>query len=174
MSIRFVALDSGLVKRLQDGGTDANGQKPERHVCSGGMMPCRHCLADIKAGEPYLILAHRPFPSAQPYAEQGPIFLHAESCTRHADSDAVPRMFLEREAYLIRGYGADDRIVYGTGKIVAPAVMAERRTRPSATRASGTSTSARPATTATSAASIRREASAGGPAGELAGQVCFL
>src|SRR4051794_32749116 len=50
MSIRFVALDSGLVKRLQDGGTDANGQKPERHVCSGGMMPCRHCLADIKAG----------------------------------------------------------------------------------------------------------------------------
>ena len=67
-----------LVKRLQDGGTDANGQKPERHVCSGGMMPCRHCLADIKAGEPYLILAHRPFPSAQPYAEQGPIFLHAE------------------------------------------------------------------------------------------------
>ncbi len=125
MSIRFVALDSGLVKRLQDGGTDANGQKPERHVCSGGMMPCRHCLADIKAGEPYLILAHRPFPSAQPYAEQGPIFLHAERCTRHADSDAVPRMFLEREAYLIRGYGADDRIVYGTGKIVAPAVMAQ-------------------------------------------------
>ena len=34
-------------------------------------------------------------------------------------------MFLEREAYLIRGYGADDRIVYGSGKIVAPAVMAE-------------------------------------------------
>ena len=116
MSIRFVALDTELVKRLQNGGTDANGQKPERHVCSGGMMPCRHCLADIKAGEPYLILAHRPFPSAQPYAEQGPIFLHAESCPRHADSEDVPRMFLEREAYLIRGYGADDRIVYGTGQ----------------------------------------------------------
>ncbi len=89
------------------------------------MMPCRHCLTDIKAGEPYLILAHRPFPTAQPYAEQGPIFLHAESCQRHPDSEAAPRMFLEREAYLIRGYGADDRIVYGTGKIVAPAVMAE-------------------------------------------------
>ena len=38
-------------------------------------------------------------------------------------------MFLEREAYLIRGYGADDRIVYGTGKIVAPAVMAEAARR---------------------------------------------
>lgn len=32
-------------------------------------------------------------------------------------------MFLGRPGYLIRGYGADDRIVYGTGQIVAPAAM---------------------------------------------------
>ena len=44
---------------------------------------------------------------------------------RHPDSADVPAMFLEREGYLIRGYGADDRIVYGTGKIVASAAMAE-------------------------------------------------
>jgi Protein of unknown function (DUF1203) len=126
MSIRIVALDSALVKKLQNGGLDANGHKPERHICEGGgMMPCRHCLTDIKAGEPYLILAHRPFPAAQPYAEQSPIFLHAESCRRHPDSEDVPAMFRERKDYLIRGYSADDRIVYGTGKIVAPAAMAE-------------------------------------------------
>ena len=126
MSIRIVALDSTLAKRLQNGGLDANGHKPERHISEGGgMMPCRHCLTDIKAGEPYLILAHRPFSSVQPYAEQGPIFLHAESCSRHPDSQDVPTMFLERKSYLIRGYSANDRIVYGTGKIVAPTAMAE-------------------------------------------------
>jgi hypothetical protein len=125
MSIRFVALDTELVKRLQNGGVDANGHKPERHISSGGMMPCRHCLTDIKVGEPYVILAHRPFPTAQPYAEQGPIFLHAEPCRHHADSEDAPRMFLKREAYLIRGYGSDDRIVYGTGRIVAPVVMGD-------------------------------------------------
>jgi hypothetical protein len=89
------------------------------------MMPCRHCLSDIREGEPYLILAHRPFPSAQPYAEQGPIFLHAEPCQRHRDSSEVPAMFLGRRDYLIRGYGADHRIVYGTGQIVPPASMAK-------------------------------------------------
>ena len=34
-------------------------------------------------------------------------------------------MFLERPGFLIRGYGPDDRIVYGTGRIVAPAAMTE-------------------------------------------------
>lgn len=125
MSMRVVALDTGLVRKLQNGGLDANGQAPERHASSGGMMPCRHCLTDIKAGEDYLILALRPFPSAQPYAEQGPIFLHADGCARHPDSAEVPAMFLERESYLMRGYCSDDRIVYGTGKIVAPGAMTQ-------------------------------------------------
>jgi hypothetical protein len=126
MSIRIVALETPLVKRLQSGSPDANGHPPERHVCQGGgMMPCRHCLTDIKAGEPYLILAHRPFPAPQPYAEQGPIFVHADACRRHPESEDVPPVFLERKAYLIRGYGADDRIVYGTGQIVAPPSIAE-------------------------------------------------
>jgi hypothetical protein len=124
MSIRIVALETELAKRLQNGGLDANGHKPERHIAEGGgMMPCRHCLTDIKRGEPYLILALRPFPAPQPYAEQGPIFLHADSCPRHPESKDMPSMFLERKGYLVRGYGSDHRIVYGTGQIVAPAAM---------------------------------------------------
>ncbi len=125
MPMRVVALDTSLVRRLQNGGLDANGQAAERHISNGDMMPCRHCLTDIRAGEPYLILALRPFPSPQPYAEQGPIFLHAEGCERHPDSPHLPEMFLQRAAFLIRGYGNDDRIVYGTGMIVAPAAMAD-------------------------------------------------
>src|SRR3546814_18716728 len=68
-----------------------------------------------------LVLAHRPFPAPQPYAELGPIFLHAEVCQRYDAAAGVPAMFLRREAILLRGYGADDRIVYGTGKVFATA-----------------------------------------------------
>lgn len=119
-ALRVVALDSETVKDLRNGGTDANGQRPERHVSDGGGNPCRHCLEDIAANDPMLVLAHRPFPASQPYAEVGPLFLHAEACPRYAEETAVPAYLGKRGAVLIRGYGGDDRIVYGTGQTVAP------------------------------------------------------
>ena len=84
-------------------------------------MPCRHCLSDVAAGESFLILAHRPFPEARPYAETGPIFLHGEPCERHGEGAEVPALFLSRAQALIRGYGKDDRIVTGTGQVVPSA-----------------------------------------------------
>jgi hypothetical protein len=126
MPIRYEALPTDLVRALQAGAPDVNGQAPERRVSDGAGNPCRHCLTDIAAGEPMLVLAHRPFPSAQPYAEQGPIFLHAEPCTRHDTNAGMPAMFRERASYLIRGYGTDDRIVYGSGGPVTPAAMDQR------------------------------------------------
>jgi hypothetical protein len=118
MPTRFLALETALVRRLQAGAGDANGQTPERHISPGSGIPCRHCLKPVAAGEPYLILAHRPFPAPQPYAEQGPIFLHAEACQPHLASEDLPAM-LSSAQYLLRGYDRHDRIVYGSGKIVA-------------------------------------------------------
>ena len=124
MAIRFVALESAIVARLQAGGADANGQPPERHIAQSSDLPCRHCLADIRKGEPYLVVSHRPFPAPQPYAEQGPIFLHAEPCPRGGGTPEIPP-FLDSPRYIVRGYGRDDRIVYGTGQVTdTPAVPA--------------------------------------------------
>ncbi len=50
-------------------------------VSDGHGNPCRSCLADIRAGAAMLIVAARPFPALQPYAETGPIFLCAADCT---------------------------------------------------------------------------------------------
>jgi hypothetical protein len=123
-ALRFVALPTDAVHALQAGAPDANGQVPERRVSDGAGVPCRHCLAQVARGEPYLVLAYRPFPAPQPYAELGPIFLHAGPCPRHAPETSVPAMFLARPRLLIRGYSCDDRIVYGTGQIVATAELA--------------------------------------------------
>lgn len=123
--IVFQAMATEEVRRLQAGGPDAYGLAPEQRISEGDGVPCRHCLQDVAVGEAYLILAHRPFPALQPYAETGPIFLHAEPCERAAESALVPDMLAKRESHLIKGYGADDRIVYGTGQVVASDNLAE-------------------------------------------------
>jgi hypothetical protein len=116
--IRFIAMTTTLARHYQAGGADANGQTPEVSTSDGDGVPCRHCLQNVKAGEKYLILSHRPFPAPQPYAETGPIFLHAEACERHAETAELPEMFNENSDYILRGYSCQDRIVYGTGGVI--------------------------------------------------------
>ncbi|MEZ4708334.1 MAG: DUF1203 domain-containing protein [Caldilineaceae bacterium] len=123
-TIRFVAMPTAVVEALQSGQPDANGQTPERHISEGDGVPCRHCLTDVAKGEPYLILHHRPFPAPQPYAESGPIFLHAAGCPRYAETAATPPIFLCREDVLLRGYNSEHRIVYGTGQVARTADIA--------------------------------------------------
>lgn len=116
MSIIFSPLPTAQVRALQSGGPDANGQRPERQVSDGGGNPCRHCLQMIPRGAGMLVLAHRPFPEPQPYAEVGPIFLCADTCD--AGGGEVLPAILASPDYIVRGYGADNRIVYGTGAVV--------------------------------------------------------
>jgi hypothetical protein len=116
-AVRFTALPTGLVRAWRAGAPDANGMAPEHAVSDGGGNPCRHCLHDIAQGRAMLVLAHRPFPALQPYAETGPIFVCAGDCPRW-HGEGLPPIFAARPAVLIKGYGADDRIAYGTGRIV--------------------------------------------------------
>lgn len=131
MTIAFTPIPTATVRAYQAGGPDANGQLPERAVSDGPGTPCRHCLKNIPAGAGMLILAHRPFPALQPYAELGPIFLCADPETCHApDASAdVPEVLASPE-YIVRGYSAEDRIVYGTGAVVpTPRIPAEAEAR---------------------------------------------
>jgi len=118
--VNFVAMATDEARRYWNGESDSNGDAPELHVAEGPGIPCRHCLAEVSVGEEYLILGYRPFPSPQPYAEVGPVFLHAKACERYADVQTTPAMYLGGEDRLVKGYSHDDRIVYGTGRVVNP------------------------------------------------------
>lgn len=65
-TILFNAMPTEIARAYQSGALDANGQLPERYISDGDGVPCRHCLQDVAAGEPYLILAYRPFPKCSP------------------------------------------------------------------------------------------------------------
>jgi hypothetical protein len=117
-SLRIHGIPTTTVERLRAGGPDANGQLPVRRTAEGLANPCRHCLQLIEPGGAKLVLAYRPFAAPQPYAEIGPIFLHAEECP-HYDAPTVPPWFDFLEPAIVRGYDTDDWIRYDTGHVVA-------------------------------------------------------
>ncbi|KAJ54666.1 hypothetical protein ACMU_16250 [Actibacterium mucosum KCTC 23349] len=118
MNLTFLPVPTDSVDGYRRGAADANGQSPERCTITSDGFQCRHCLSYIPVGAPALVLAHRPFADIHPYAECGPVFVCAQDCAAFS-GPGLPEIFAESEM-LVRGYGADERIVYGTGQI-APA-----------------------------------------------------
>lgn len=122
--IRAEALPTEVVRALRAGGPDANGQSAERAISDGPGNPCRHCLNFIPEGTGMLICAHRPFSHLQPYAETGPIFLCADDCPRF-EGEGLPPVLTSSPDYLLKGYRADERICYGTGRVVPALGLAD-------------------------------------------------
>ena len=83
----------------------------------GDGVPCRHCLKTSRQARTISCWLSA-VPRVQPYAETGPIFLHAEECERAEETETLPELFGPTPDYIVRGYSADDRIVYGTGAVV--------------------------------------------------------
>jgi hypothetical protein len=124
----FRAIPTETARSYQDGGLDAYGRPPERRRVDDTTttsVPCRHCMTLVQPGEEYLVLAHRPFSAPQPYAETGPIFVHARPCERHPDSSDTPALLQRARQVIVRGYSADERIIYGTGALVEPGRIAD-------------------------------------------------
>ena len=109
--MRFDGMSVAEADGFRAGAADAYGTAPERQVSEGG-APCRCCLRMIAEGEEMLVLAYRPFTALQPYAETGPVFLHAAPCA----PEGAPEILVSPE-YLLKGYSAEERIIYGTGQV---------------------------------------------------------
>jgi len=113
---KFHPMPPPHARALQHGGPDANNQPAEHSISDGQGNPCRHCLKYIPKNNKMLICAYRPFPSAQPYAEIGPIFLCDKDCAPFNGN--TPEILQGDASVLIKGYTSDNRIAYGTGKII--------------------------------------------------------
>lgn len=123
MPVQFIGLPTSTVSAIRHSGIDAYGQKVENHHAPGGTQPCRHCLD--QTSEDYLVLAHRPFRTINPYAETGPIFLCASDCVGYKPSGTPPAI-LKSDSYIVRAYSSDERIVYGTGRVIPTGTIADR------------------------------------------------
>ena len=125
MQIRYSAMPTETARAFWRGAPDAYGNPPELQV-SDGSYQCRHCLTLIPKGVETLLVAYRPFQVLDAYAETGPIFICATPCRGFGTQSTVPATLKTSPDYLLKGYGANDRIVYGTGKVVEADRIPER------------------------------------------------
>ena len=102
--------DADRLAVLRATGLDQRGNAVEPFVDDQGGWPLRCCLQDSRPGERIAIVAWSPFPWAGPFAEVGPIVIHAHDCGGPAGR-GIPQQFLGRRQ-LVRPYGHDRRIAY--------------------------------------------------------------
>jgi hypothetical protein len=107
MTFLAYALPPAALTKIRASGRDDFGHDLRKLVASGG-EPLRCCLRDATSGERLALLSWQPLTEApdSPYAEIGPIFIHAEQCPGAPTSGSYPEGFRERRQ-LLRSYRAD-------------------------------------------------------------------
>ncbi len=71
--------------------------------------PCRHCLQWARPGEEVILFPYASIPAGHPYAESGPIFVHAENCARYSATAEYPASF--RSHRVFRAYNAGNDMI---------------------------------------------------------------
>ena len=103
------ALPSEDLRRIRAAGSDDFGNPFEPNVDETGGSPLRCCLRECEAGERIALISYRPFSWLGPYAEVGPVFVHAEQCGGYPASSQYPEGFAHRRQ-LLRAYDHRHRI----------------------------------------------------------------
>jgi hypothetical protein len=105
-SLQIVAVSTQIVREVRHTMKDAFG-----HVLhlEKTQAPCRHCLRIPQTPEDMILMSYRVLPDRGPYAEVGPIFVHAAECEPYRDVSTFPGDFLER-ALVLRAYTVDGEI----------------------------------------------------------------
>lgn len=117
-TIVIAGADRGQLDELWSTGRDHGGNPVEPFVDHDGDWPLRCCLSDSQPGDEVAIVAWSPFPWQGPYAELGPIVIHARPCAGVA-GHGIPEAFLSRRQ-VVRPYVIDRRIAYDRIAIVQP------------------------------------------------------
>ncbi len=85
--------------------------------------PCRVCLRISNEPEDLILLSYQPLADTGPYAEVGPIFIHAHACEPYSDVESFPADF-EQRSLVLRAYDYAGRIY--DADVTAPGHARER------------------------------------------------
>jgi Protein of unknown function (DUF1203) len=106
-TFRVVALPTSVAQSVRETQKSPGYGFPAHRQLAAGRAPCRHCLKLIREQEEKLLLfTYDPFHEHGVPPLPGPVYLHAEDCPRHVESNAFPENYRGRKLTLT-AYGAE-------------------------------------------------------------------
>lgn len=108
----FEPIPAAELERIRAAGYDEAGNPLAATVDASGGSPLRCCLRETRPGEQVLLLAYTPPGTAGPYAERGPVFIHASRCGGYTTPGQYPPGLSHRQQ-VVRAYDRAGRIADG-------------------------------------------------------------
>ncbi|MBV8581979.1 MAG: DUF1203 domain-containing protein [Candidatus Eremiobacteraeota bacterium] len=121
MHFRYLPIDDEVVRNVRATLHDAHGNDLHVQISDDDGNPCRSCLRITPVGTRLILFAHKPFTTTGPYAETGPVFVHADACETYREQSEFPADFRPR-TLVLRAYNHAGHI---HDTILAPGETAE-------------------------------------------------
>jgi hypothetical protein len=109
-SLHVSAIDPERLQSIRRQGEDEAGNTLAP-FSAAGWEPLRCCLTVAANGDGILLICYSPFTVASPWAETGPVFIHAEPCPGYLASDELPAA-LRTGPRVLRPYHKDGSLDY--------------------------------------------------------------
>jgi len=111
-TFRISAIPPQTLDHLRAAGIDDFGNPLAVIVDEQGGSPLRCCLRPAAPGDRLVLIAYRPFSRPGPYAEVGPVFIHAERCAGYTAPTRYPAGYRDWATLIFRPYHVDGRMAY--------------------------------------------------------------
>ena len=114
--LHVVPIDPDRLDAMRERGEDEHGNawKPYDAL---GWEPLRCCLTVAESGASIVLISYRPLPGPSPWAEVGPVYVHAEPCAGYSTPAQLPPA-LATGPRLLRTYATDGTLDYEHIRIV--------------------------------------------------------
>lgn len=110
-NLQILAIDPERIDAMRESGADEHGNAFRAYPAEG-WEPLRCCLTIADKDEQIALISYTPLPLPSPWAETGPVYVHAERCAGY-DADAGLPPALRTGPRNLRTYHADRTLDYG-------------------------------------------------------------
>ncbi len=123
--LTVMAIDPSRLDAIRAHGEDEHGN-PFISYAAAGWEPLRCCLRHARGGERIALISFSPFAVRSPWAEVGPVYVHADACSGYTSPELPPELRtgprILRSCHPDGSLDYDDIVYVPSGSDIEPAL----------------------------------------------------